>query len=154
VSADALRLTAVSPVCGDGSCNGEETCADCEGDCSACPVCGDGACDATESCADCEGDCGACPVCGDGACDAAETCTACPDDCGACGEPPACEDCGQGGASAASGMGGAGNGGDDASGDGCACSAVGGVREARAGVWALLGLAAALVRRRAKKTIL
>jgi len=46
------------PYCGDGSCNGTETCATCPGDCGACPacncgnwvngVCGGGSCTATQ----------------------------------------------------------------------------------------------------------
>jgi len=54
-------------VCGDGSCNGTETCSSCPGDCGACPppppapVCGDGVCNGTETCSTCAGDCGACP---------------------------------------------------------------------------------------------
>jgi hypothetical protein len=79
-----------APACGDGACNGAETCADCPADCGACPACGDGACNGAETCADCAADCGACPACGDGACNGAETCADCAADCGAC--PPACGD--------------------------------------------------------------
>ena len=53
------------PACGDGACNGFETCADCAEDCGACPTCGDGTCDGDETCADCAEDCGACPEPGD-----------------------------------------------------------------------------------------
>ncbi len=48
------------PVCGDGSCNGTETCSSCPGDCGNC--CGNGACDNGEDCNTCPGDCGACPA--------------------------------------------------------------------------------------------
>ena len=72
--------------CGDGDCNGAETCGTCPADCGACPaVCGDGDCNGAETCDTCPADCGACPtVCGDGACEGAETCGSCPADCGAC----------------------------------------------------------------------
>lgn len=46
------------PVCGDGACNGSETCSDCAADCGACPpVCGDGTCAAGETCSTCAADC-------------------------------------------------------------------------------------------------
>jgi hypothetical protein len=72
--------------CGDGKCNGSETCESCPGDCGACPAtCGDGQCAGGETCKTCPGDCGACPAtCGDGACNGAETCVNCAADCGAC----------------------------------------------------------------------
>lgn len=71
----------VGPSCGDGSCNGGETCSSCVMDCGACPpVCGDGSCNGSETCSSCEGDCGACgPVCGDGSCSGGETCESCRD---------------------------------------------------------------------------
>jgi hypothetical protein len=52
--------------CGDGVCNGNESCATCEEDCKKCPdgtTCGDGNCDKTkaERCSVCPEDCGACP---------------------------------------------------------------------------------------------
>lgn len=51
------------PKCGDGKCNGTETCATCPQDCGACaPFCGDGKCNGTEDCTTCPGDCGACPT--------------------------------------------------------------------------------------------
>ena len=80
------------PVCGDGQCNGDDTCVNCPGDCGACPPeCGDGACNGAESCGDCPSDCGECPAaCGDGACNGTESCSVCPGDCGGC--PPACGD--------------------------------------------------------------
>jgi Mg-chelatase subunit ChlD len=47
--------------CGDGSCNGEETCSSCQQDCGQCPPqCGDGVCDSGESCHSCSADCGTC----------------------------------------------------------------------------------------------
>jgi hypothetical protein len=79
-------------VCGDGQCEGEETCSNCAQDCGQCaPACPDGTCNGTETCTTCAQDCGACPPgCGDGTCGGTETCTSCPDDCGAC--PPVCGD--------------------------------------------------------------
>lgn len=71
------------PSCGDGACNGGETCQTCEADCGAC--CGNGTCDGGEMCDTCPADCGMCgPMCGDGACNGAETCETCASDCGAC----------------------------------------------------------------------
>ncbi len=47
--------------CGDGSCNGAETCETCTADCGVCPpVCGDGVCDSIENCSYCPSDCGVC----------------------------------------------------------------------------------------------
>jgi hypothetical protein len=57
------------------------------------PVCGDATCDTEESCDTCVSDCGICPsepepaVCGDRVCDTSETCSTCEQDCGACWEP-------------------------------------------------------------------
>jgi hypothetical protein len=72
-------------MCGDGTCNGTETCNSCDLDCD-CPVgCGNGTCDVGESCRACPGDCGFCPVaCGDDLCNGGESCTTCPNDCGVC----------------------------------------------------------------------
>jgi hypothetical protein len=48
----------VESSCGDGACNGFETCALCPGDCGACTVwCGDGVCAPGETIDDCPGDC-------------------------------------------------------------------------------------------------
>lgn len=52
--------------CGDGTCNGNETCDTCEVDCGPCPV-----------------------VCGDGVCEGNETQETCPED---CGYPDSCSD--------------------------------------------------------------
>ena len=50
-------------VCGDGQCNGSETCASCPQDCGVCPPsCGDGQCNGSETCASCPQDCGKCPA--------------------------------------------------------------------------------------------
>jgi hypothetical protein len=80
------------PACGDGKCNGSETCATCEQDCGSCGNrCGDGSCGGDESCSSCPTDCGACgPSCGDGQCNGTETCDTCQQDCGSCG--PRCGD--------------------------------------------------------------
>ncbi len=54
-------FTVESPaeVCGDGICEGEESCSNCESDCGECPpVCGNGICDAEEDSSACPGDCG------------------------------------------------------------------------------------------------
>ena len=78
--------------CGDGICSETESCADCLEDCGDCPGCGDRVCADDESCSSCPVDCGECPpsVCGDGTCDPTEDCAGCPDDCGAC--PVSCGD--------------------------------------------------------------
>jgi hypothetical protein len=51
-------------VCGDGSCNGDESCSTCEQDCGVCPqppaVCGNNKCEEGEDCSNCAADCGAC----------------------------------------------------------------------------------------------
>lgn len=57
--------------CGDGSCTGIETSANCSLDCGAPPSCGDGVCDPGESSCSCALDCGVPPssellLCGDG----------------------------------------------------------------------------------------
>src|SRR5262249_21623388 len=60
--------------CGNGRCDGSETCSSCPRDCGTCPTaprCGDLACNGTETCSSCPGDCGACPTaprCGDLTC--------------------------------------------------------------------------------------
>jgi uncharacterized protein YkwD len=77
------------PECGDGACNGTETCASCAGDCGMC--CGNGACDNGEACDTCAADCGDCDPCGNGVCDNGETCDTCASDCGAC---PTCQGAG------------------------------------------------------------
>ncbi len=48
--------------CGDGTCNPQEDCGSCPGDCGICTTCGNGTCEAGETCANCATDCGACPV--------------------------------------------------------------------------------------------
>jgi hypothetical protein len=59
----------VTPFCGDGTCNGSETCESCRSDCMAMcppppdvvtPFCGDGTCNGSETCRTCERDCGSC----------------------------------------------------------------------------------------------
>jgi len=80
--------------CGDGTCNGSETCSTCSGDCGPCgSVCGDGTCNGNETCSSCPQDCGTCnnPYCGDGSCNNGETCSNCSEDCGTCSQP-ACSD--------------------------------------------------------------
>jgi hypothetical protein len=50
--------------------------------------CGNGICDGTETCSTCPQDCGVCaPACGDGICNGTETCSTCPQDCSACAPP-------------------------------------------------------------------
>lgn len=49
--------------CGDGVCNGTESCKSCEGDCDKCPAgttCGNGVCEAKEKCYVCAEDCDPC----------------------------------------------------------------------------------------------
>lgn|GEM_PF-2161075 len=61
------------------------------GMCIASGVCGDGVCDGVESCASCALDCGACPpTCDDGTCEPGETCLSCGRDCGVCPPPEPC----------------------------------------------------------------
>lgn len=54
-------------VCGDGACNGQETCSSCASDCGSCPTpdpfCGDGSCNGGETCSSCGTDCGECTQC-------------------------------------------------------------------------------------------
>ena len=86
------------PVCGDLTCNGEETCSTCAGDCGACvvppvEVCGNAVCGVGETCSTCAADCGVCAilpveVCGNAVCGGGESCSSCAADCGACVVPP------------------------------------------------------------------
>jgi cysteine-rich repeat protein len=69
--------------CGDGSCNGTEDCSGCPSDCGSCPYCGDSFCNGSDTTANCPGDCGS--SCGDGSCNGTEDCSGCPSDCGSCG---------------------------------------------------------------------
>ncbi len=91
--APLLHVEFTSPVatgCGNGTCDGGESCSNCVTDCGVCSACGNGACDAGETCTSCRGDCGPCTTaCGDGTCGLSEHCQSCPGDCGACtGTPP------------------------------------------------------------------
>jgi hypothetical protein len=69
--------------CGNGTCEPvvEDNC-NCPGDCP--PVCGNGTCDCEETCASCPSECGACQICGDGSCDFPEDGCSCSVDCGIC----------------------------------------------------------------------
>ncbi|KKP32806.1 MAG: hypothetical protein A2312_04455 [Candidatus Staskawiczbacteria bacterium RIFOXYB2_FULL_32_9] len=84
------RPASLRTSCGDGSCNGLETCSTCLADCGSCSVgggqyCGDGSCNNGETCSICATDCGSClSVCGDSTCNGSETCSTCETDCGAC----------------------------------------------------------------------
>ena len=69
----------VKAVCGDGKCNGGETCFNCVEDCS--PCCGDDECNGGETCDTCAVDC---DCCGSGVCEKGETECSCPKDCGWC----------------------------------------------------------------------
>ncbi len=65
-----------APYCGDGACNGTETCSSCSSDCGQCPspstpttpttptasYCGDKKCNGKETCSTCASDCGKCPT--------------------------------------------------------------------------------------------
>ncbi len=55
-SADSDTLS--GPYCGDASCNGSETTANCYEDCGI--SCGDASCNGSETCSSCSADCGAC----------------------------------------------------------------------------------------------
>ena len=94
-----------APDCGDGQCNGEETCQTCPKDCGEC--CGNGVCDpgyGEDSCScptECPDDPGSCSACQCGAsggvCSCAPDCvakgTCCEDSCDGCGIcPPICGD--------------------------------------------------------------
>jgi hypothetical protein len=74
-----------APECGDGVCNGIETCAWCPGDCGG-PCCGNGTCN-TGECSECPGDCTYEDCCGNGTCDSMESCLTCEADCGECPPP-------------------------------------------------------------------
>jgi uncharacterized protein YkwD len=81
------------PVCGDGTCEAAGTPPESWGagaaDCGPCTSCGDGACNGGETCESCAGDCGPCgPTCGDGTCDPGETQENCASD---CGSPTGCQ---------------------------------------------------------------
>lgn len=52
------EVQAPGPGCGDGVCDGQETCESCACDC----CCGDGVCQSFENCRECPTDCGGCPV--------------------------------------------------------------------------------------------
>jgi formylglycine-generating enzyme required for sulfatase activity len=83
----------VLPTCGDGKCNGIETCDSCPADCGDC--CGNQACDYEETCDTCPADCGG-PCCGQGGCQTefGEDKCSCPED---CGDPCADQECGDDG---------------------------------------------------------
>ncbi len=104
---DAIGGGSTTPFCGDGSCNGSESCDTCESDCGPC---GDdpnpSSCEETDSCGgqapggcwcddacvgygDCcfDGPCSTGATCGDGSCDDGENCESCEADCGPCDEP-------------------------------------------------------------------
>ncbi len=58
-----LVQISISSYCGDGTCDSDETCSNCEVDCGECEedsYCGDGTCDSDETCSNCEVDCGEC----------------------------------------------------------------------------------------------
>ncbi len=99
-----LRVSQFVP-CGNGICDGTETCATCALDCACaanerceagppayCSIyCGNGLCDGTETTATCPGDCPPATCNNNGICGdlAAETCATCPGDC-ACGALEQC----------------------------------------------------------------
>jgi hypothetical protein len=60
----SIRLAQPSEAatCGDGTCNGGDTCSSCPQDCGVCwtATCGDGTCSAGETCSSCAQDCGGC----------------------------------------------------------------------------------------------
>jgi hypothetical protein len=71
--------------CTDGLQNQGETGVDCGGPCPACAaICGDGLCNGTESCSVCAQDCGACPSCSDGIQNQGETGVDCGGPCAPC----------------------------------------------------------------------
>ena len=69
-------------VCGDGTCNANESPFNCPVDCPA-SACGNGVCESGESPSSCPSDCGPPPpVCGNGQCESGESSASCPSDCG------------------------------------------------------------------------
>jgi PGF-pre-PGF domain-containing protein len=63
----SAEATTKSIICGDGRCEGGETCSSCPQDCGRCPsgrkaYCGDGRCEGGETCSSCPQDCGVCPM--------------------------------------------------------------------------------------------
>ncbi|MBT4209745.1 MAG: hypothetical protein HOE19_02430 [Candidatus Komeilibacteria bacterium] len=70
ISIDSYKNSSISfdtyLYCGDGTCNNDETCSDCETDCGSCQVCGNGSTEGTEACDDGNTDT---EVCGDGTTD-------------------------------------------------------------------------------------
>jgi hypothetical protein len=80
--------------CGDGSCNGDETCSSCSVDCGGCPplaFCGDGICNNGEDYASCTQDCPYVPPC-DSTCYSCGVNNACGEYCGDCITTPSCGD--------------------------------------------------------------
>jgi lysophospholipase L1-like esterase len=70
-------------VCGDATCDADETPATCPADCP--DVCGDSLCTGAETTGTCPADCGT--SCGDGTCNGSESTATCPADCGtSCGD--------------------------------------------------------------------
>ena len=75
--------------CGDGVCNGTESCETCPEDCMPCrPRCGDGICNGSETPETCSRDClradagqAGIKTCGNGVCGADENANTCPSDC-------------------------------------------------------------------------
>lgn len=86
--ASASSSSSMAPYCGDGQCNGSDSCMNCSADCGFCssssiaPYCGDGLCNGSDSCLNCSADCGFCSsssssvatYCGDGTCNGSEEC--------------------------------------------------------------------------------
>jgi len=98
---DTCEACAVGPECGDGSCNGAETCADCPEDCGWCE--GEGSCCIANGTPGCDNKavqdcvCDADPFCCTNTWDS--LCAAAADDCGSCGgdccaanDTPGCDD--------------------------------------------------------------
>ncbi len=80
-----LQVRALPSVCGDGSCDGQETCATCASDCGSCgPLPGGGTLGGGESGSPSLINSGGEPatLCGDGRCEGGEDASGCPADCG------------------------------------------------------------------------
>ena len=78
-----LKDQVTAATCGNGICEGGETCRNCSIDCGVCrATCGNGICEVGENCRNCQIDCGTCgSTCGNGKCESGENPYNCCIDC-------------------------------------------------------------------------